>query len=86
MKLDIRMPMGVMFVLVGAILTVFGLATASDPALYRPSLGLNINLIWGIVLFAIGAVMVILARRAMRHPLDVTPPSSEGKSEPSVVS
>ena len=81
MKLDIRMPMGVTFVLIGAILTVFGLATSSDPALYRSSLGLNINLIWGIVLFAIGVVMVILARRAMQRALDVTPPSREGKNE-----
>ena len=86
MKLDIRMPMGVMFVLVGAILTVFGLATSSDAALYRRSLGLNINLIWGIVLFAIGVVMVILARRAMQHPLDVTPSAGEGKNEQSGVS
>jgi len=86
MKLDIRMPMGVMFVLVGAILTVFGLATSSDAALYRRSLGLNINLIWGIVLFAIGVVMVILARRAMHRPLDVPPPSHEGKNEETVVS
>jgi protein-S-isoprenylcysteine O-methyltransferase Ste14 len=79
MKLDIRMPMGVMFVLVGAILTVFGLATNSDAALYSRSLGININLIWGIVLFAIGVVMVILARRAMQRTTDATPPSSEGK-------
>ncbi|HTS18877.1 MAG TPA: hypothetical protein VMP11_14980 [Verrucomicrobiae bacterium] len=70
MKLDIRMPMGVMFVLVGVILTVFGLATYSDAALYQKSLGLNINLIWGLVLAVIGAVMVILARRAMQRSTD----------------
>ena len=86
MKLDIRMPMGVMFVLVGVILTVFGLATSSDAELYRRSLGVNINLIWGIVLFAIGAVMVILARRAMQYPVDATPASREGKNEPPAVS
>ncbi|MGD0652199.1 MAG: hypothetical protein ABSA97_13870 [Verrucomicrobiia bacterium] len=67
MKLDIRMPMGVMFVIVGAILEVFGAATTSDPMYARHSLGVNINLIWGIVLFVIGAVMVILARRAMKN-------------------
>ena len=70
MKLDIRMPMGLMFVIVGAILTVFGLATASDTALYQKSLGVNINLIWGLVLAVIGAVMVIMARRAMQRPTD----------------
>jgi protein-S-isoprenylcysteine O-methyltransferase Ste14 len=81
MKLDIRMPMGVMFVLVGAILTVYGVATSSDTELYRRSLGLNINLIWGIVLLVIGVVMVILARRAMQRTVDATPPSGEGKNE-----
>jgi uncharacterized protein YneF (UPF0154 family) len=55
-------------------------------ALYRKSLGLNINLIWGIVLLVIGVVMVILARRAMRRSLDTTPPSREGKNEQSGVS
>ena len=86
MKLDIRLPMGVMFVLVGAILTVFGLATSSDAALYRRSLGVNVNLIWGLVLLVIGAVMVILARRAMQHPLGASPQPAKGKAEPSAVS
>ncbi|HVM59910.1 MAG TPA: hypothetical protein VMV72_03505 [Verrucomicrobiae bacterium] len=82
MKLDIRMPMGVMFVLVGVILTVFGLATSSDAALYQKSLGLNINLIWGLVLAAIGAVMVILARRAMQRSPDTTTLPHEGENKP----
>ncbi|HUJ09183.1 MAG TPA: hypothetical protein VL171_04090 [Verrucomicrobiae bacterium] len=86
MKLDIRMPMGVMFVLVGAILTIFGWVTSSDAALYRRSLGVNINLIWGIVLFALGVVMVILARRAMQRDAESTTASRKGKNEPSAVS
>jgi hypothetical protein len=48
---------------VGAILVAYGLA--SDPAIYaRHSLGLNINLWWGAIQVAFGAVMVALARRA----------------------
>ena len=66
MKLDIRMPMGVMFVIVGLILVIYGAMTGSDAEMYRRSLGTNINLLWGLVLFFIGALMVVLARRAMR--------------------
>jgi protein-S-isoprenylcysteine O-methyltransferase Ste14 len=80
MKLDIRIPMGVMFVLVGAILAIFGLVTSSDPTLYRRSLGVNINLIWGIVLFVLGAVMLILAWRATQRPAEGMPSSHEGKN------
>jgi len=66
MKLDIRMPMGVMFVIVGAILIVYGAMTTSNTELYKRSLGININLLWGWLLFIIGVVMVVMARRAMR--------------------
>jgi protein-S-isoprenylcysteine O-methyltransferase Ste14 len=66
MKLDIRMPMGLMFAIVGLILVVYGAMTGSDAEMYKRSLGTNINLLWGLVLFFIGAVMVVLARRAMR--------------------
>ena len=67
MKLDIRLPMGVMFVIVGLILIVYGAATMNDPMYAQHSLGVDINLLWGLVLFFIGAFMVVLARRAMRN-------------------
>jgi len=61
MNLDIRYPIGYLFLVIGAILTVFGLV--SDKAIYvAHSLGLNINLSWGIVMLAFGAVMVALAK------------------------
>jgi protein-S-isoprenylcysteine O-methyltransferase Ste14 len=66
MKLDIRMPMGLMFVIVGLILVVYGALTNSDAEMYTRSLGANINLGWGLVLFFMGVIMVLLARRAMR--------------------
>jgi low temperature requirement protein LtrA len=68
MKLDIRMPMGLMFVVLGLILIVYGVMTSSDSEMYKHSLNTNINLLWGLVLFFIGAFMVVLARRAMRAP------------------
>ncbi|WP_291986323.1 hypothetical protein [Luteitalea sp.] len=62
MGLDIRWPMGLLFLLLGAILAGYGVL--SDPAIYARSLGLNVNLWWGAVLLVSGVVMVALARRA----------------------
>ncbi len=59
MSFDIRYPIGLMFALFGAMLTVFGLV--SDPAIYQRSFGINVNLWWGIVIFVFGAVMLGLA-------------------------
>jgi hypothetical protein len=63
MGLDLRLPIGMMFSLLGAILAIYGLATNSD-AMYLVSLGININLIWGGVLFVFGVVMLVFALRA----------------------
>ena len=63
MGLDIRLPMGLMFALLGALLTIYGLV--SDKAIYARSLGVNVNLQWGIVMFIFGVVMLILGRRGM---------------------
>lgn len=61
MKLDIRQPMGGLFVILGFILVGFG--AVSDPAIYaRHSLGININLLWGACLGVFGATMLLLAR------------------------
>lgn len=64
MNLDLRLPMGLMFSLFGAMLAVYGLI--SDPAIYSRSLGVNINLWWGLVLLAFGLVMLVLALRARK--------------------
>ena len=63
MQLDVRLPIGVMFLIIGVILCVYGLITWSDAALYQRSLGHNVNLWWGLFLVAFGAVMLWLTRR-----------------------
>jgi hypothetical protein len=60
MNLDLRLPIGLMFTIFGAMLVVYGLV--SDPAVYARSLGLNVNLWWGLVLVAFGLTMLALAR------------------------
>jgi len=57
MGLDIRLPIGMMFSLLGALLAIYGLATNSDP-MYQASLGININIWWGGVLFVFGAIIL----------------------------
>ena len=64
MGLDIRWPIGLMFTLIGAILVVCGIVTNSDVEMYKRSLGMNINLIWGALLFVFGLLMLISAKIA----------------------
>lgn len=64
MGLDIRLPVGLLFVLLGAILSVYGLA--GDPARYQQSLGIDINLYWGVILFIFGIAMFLLGRRGTK--------------------
>ncbi|MEI6350495.1 MAG: hypothetical protein WCP06_05250 [Verrucomicrobiota bacterium] len=61
MGLDIRLPIGMMFTLIGLLLSISGYMTKADTAMYQCSLGININLVWGVILFAFGFVMLLLA-------------------------
>lgn len=67
MNLDIRTPIGLMFLTIGALLAVYGLLTASDVGVYSRSLGTNINLWWGTIMFVFGAWMYLAARRAAKR-------------------
>ena len=63
-KLDVRLPIGIMFTLFGAIIAIYGLA--SDPAIYQRSLDININLWWGLIMFVFGASFLLTAWQASR--------------------
>ncbi len=60
---DARISMGMLFTLIGTILTAFGLATRTNTALYAKSLGIDANLWWGLVLLVFGIVALTLGRR-----------------------
>ena len=68
MGLDIRLPIGLLFSVIGLLLVGFG--AFGDNTIYQRSLGLNVNLAWGAVLLVFGAVMVILGRRASRDSFE----------------
>lgn len=65
--MDLRLPIGGLFVVLGVILGAFGMITNGDTAMYERSGGLNINLVWGIVMLAFGALFLVLAQRAAKR-------------------
>jgi membrane protein implicated in regulation of membrane protease activity len=59
--IDLRFPIGILFLIFGILLVLFG--SFSKAADYSRSLNLNINLWWGLVMLAFGAVMFFVALR-----------------------
>lgn len=51
--LDLKLPIGWLLAAYGVLLTVYGLLTEKE--MYAISLGINLNLIWGLLMLAIGA-------------------------------
>ncbi|HEC42690.1 MAG TPA: hypothetical protein ENI20_07680 [Bacteroides sp.] len=62
MGLDIKVPIGLMFTILGLLLAIFGLATAGDAELYKRSLDININLWTGLAMLLIGIVMLATSK------------------------
>jgi membrane-bound ClpP family serine protease len=77
MGLDIRLPIGGMFAIIGLLLAVYGLVTASDTQLYTRSLLVNINLWWGVAMLIFGLLMLYFGRRGAAaqgaHPAQESP-------------
>ena len=67
MNFDLRLPIGIMFSLFGAMLVIFG-ALSSKDIYEQHSLGINVNLAWGAVLLVFGAAMLFLTWRARARP------------------
>jgi hypothetical protein len=65
MNFDLRLPVGLMFSVFGIILTAVGLFGHPD---LEKSLGINIDLTWGVVLVVFGALMLIMAARGAKKP------------------
>jgi uncharacterized membrane protein len=74
-RFDIRIPIGGLFVLLGGVLTVYGMVTRSDTQLYVRSENISINLWWGLVMVAFGGLMLFFGTRAKVRPLH----SAEGE-------
>ena len=66
MGVDIKFPIGLMFSIFGLMLTLYGLFTSGDEALYSRSLGININLWCGLGMLVFGLIMLVLAWTAKK--------------------
>jgi hypothetical protein len=63
MGLDIKLPIGLMFSIIGLLLTIYGFVTASNTEMYNKSLHVNINLWIGAAMLVFGVIMLVFARR-----------------------
>lgn len=57
--LDLKLPIGWLLSAYGVLLTVYGLMT--EKAMYAISLGINVNLIWGLLMLVIGGGFLLTA-------------------------
>ena len=62
MGLDIRIPLGLIFMITGGLMTVWGIITRHRD-IYDRSMGVNMNLWWGLVMLIFGIVMFVVGRR-----------------------
>ncbi|HTS70680.1 MAG TPA: hypothetical protein VMO17_16975 [Terriglobia bacterium] len=66
MGLDIRWPIGIIFTIYGAVLLGYG--AVADAAIFQEkSLGVNIDVWWGLAMLVFGLFMGALAFRASRR-------------------
>ena len=66
MRLDIRLPIGGLFTVLGVLVAGYGLATRGDASLYERSLVVTINFGWGLVMIVVGLAMLGMAWRRLR--------------------
>lgn len=62
---DLRLALGYLFLILGGLLLIAG--ALAGPEENARSLGVNINLLWGLVMLFFGAACLFLAKRAARR-------------------
>lgn len=67
---DIRIPIGLMFTIVGIIITIFGFITNSDSEMYQKSLNINVNIIMGLIMLVFGGIMLYFAARKNKRRIE----------------
>ena len=68
MGLDIRWPIGLMFTLIGVLLTAYGVLKHAAAVVTINGQDINIDLIWGVVLLAFGVFMLFGAISGSKNP------------------
>jgi hypothetical protein len=65
MGVDIRLPIGGMFSILGVLLIVYGIYTRGSD-MYARSLNVNVNIWWGLVIGVFGGLMLYFGARKRR--------------------
>ena len=81
MGLDIRIPLGLIFLITGGMVSLYGLFTRHS-AIYERSMGVNLNLTWGLIMFIFGLIMFLVGRRQKWQDDPVDPRPWERKDTP----
>jgi len=55
--LDLKIPLGGLLTFYGVLLVAFGLFSGKE--IYQRSFGLNVNLIWGLLILAVGLALLL---------------------------
>ncbi len=63
MGLDIRIPLGLIFLIIGGIMSIYGIVTRNAADIYQKSMGINLNLTWGLLMFIFGLIMYLIGKR-----------------------
>jgi hypothetical protein len=80
--LDIRIPLGLIFLLIGGLMSVYGFITRHSTDIYAKSMGINLNLTWGLLMFVFGATMYLVGRRQKWQDDPVNPRPWEQGNRP----
>lgn len=67
--LDIRIPIGLLFTVLGVLVTAYGIITNSDTELYTKSFQYNVNLWSGLLMLVFGVVMLLTVKRKIKNRL-----------------
>lgn len=62
MGLDIKIPIGLLFTIIGVLLSIYGFVTNGNTILYEKSLNININLWSGALMLVFGVLMSIFSK------------------------
>jgi len=73
MSFDLRLPIGLLFLVFGAILAIDGLVA------HRLVLDINVNLWWGVVMIVFGGLMLGLAARTKNAPAVRSAPADRSR-------
>jgi multisubunit Na+/H+ antiporter MnhG subunit len=84
MGLDIRIPLGLIFLIIGGIMSLYGIITRNTADIYEKSMGINLNLTWGAIMFAFGVIMYLVGRRQkwQDDPINPRPWEKETPTRP----